>query len=45
LEDVEGKDHLDYLGADGRILFLKKYGRKAWTELIRLRICTSGRLL
>ena len=38
--DVTETDHLEDLGADGRIILkqiLKKWDREAWTELIWLR--------
>jgi hypothetical protein len=35
---MKGRDHLEYLGVDGRIMF------KVWTGLNWLRIGTSGEL-
>jgi hypothetical protein len=41
LENLKGRDHLEDLSIDGRIileLILGKYGRKVWTRCIWLRI-------
>jgi len=47
-ETLQGRDHSENLGVDGRIILkwiLRKYGRKLWTVCIWLRIGTSGGLL
>jgi hypothetical protein len=43
----DGKNHLEDLGVDGRILkwIFKKWDGEAWTGLIWLRIGTGGGLL
>jgi hypothetical protein len=46
--ELEGKDNLEDLGIDGRIILrwsLEKWGLKVWTGFIWLRIQTSGGLL
>jgi hypothetical protein len=47
LENLNGTDHSEDLGVDGRILewILVKLGGKEWTGFIWLRIETSDRLL
>ena len=48
LGNLKAREHLEYLGIDGRIilkLMLKKETGWAWTSLIWFRIVTSGRLL
>jgi hypothetical protein len=45
---LKGRDHLEDLGVDGRIILeyiLEKQGRKLWNGLISLRIGTSGGVL
>jgi hypothetical protein len=44
-EDLRGKDHLEDLGADGKIMsrwIFSKWDVEAWTGLIWLRIGTRG---
>jgi hypothetical protein len=44
--DLRDRDHLEYLGLNGRIILkLIKCGMGAWTGLIWLRIKTGGRPL
>jgi hypothetical protein len=48
LENLKGRDHLEDLGADGRITFdwnLGKEGVKMWIGFIWLRMEISGGLL
>jgi hypothetical protein len=48
LENWKGRNHLEDLGVDGKIileLILGKYGGRVWTGFILLRIGTSGRAL
>jgi hypothetical protein len=48
LERLNGRDHSEDLGIDGRIIFewiLGKEGGNVWTGCIWLRIRTSGVLL
>jgi hypothetical protein len=48
LEKTKGKDHSEDLGVDGRIIsewVLRKWGGKAWTGFVCLRIGTNGGLL
>jgi hypothetical protein len=47
LENLKGRDHLEDLGVDGRILLngiIRKQGVMVWTRLILRRLRTSGRL-
>jgi hypothetical protein len=47
-EILKGRDHLEDLGIDGRIIverILWKFGGKVWTGFIWLRLGTSGGLL
>jgi hypothetical protein len=47
LQNMKGRDHLEDLGVDGKIIlewFLGKYGMKLWTGCIWVRIGTSGGL-
>jgi hypothetical protein len=46
--NMKGRDHLEYVGVDGRIILewiLGKYGGKVWTRCIWLGIWTSGGFL
>jgi hypothetical protein len=46
--DLQGRDHSEELGVDGRIILewiLGKYCGKLWTRFIWLRIVTGGGLL
>jgi len=48
LENLKGRDQLEDLAIDGRIILewiLGKHSGKVWTGYIWLRIGTSGRLL
>jgi hypothetical protein len=48
LENLKGRDRLEDLGVDGKIMLewiLGKEGAKVWTGCIWLRIGTSGRNL
>jgi hypothetical protein len=48
LENLNGRDHLEDLGAHRKIIsewILGKYSGKEWTGCTRLRIGTSGGLL
>jgi len=48
LANLNGRDHLEDLGINAKIIFeyiLGKLGGKFWTGYILLRIGTSGRLL
>jgi hypothetical protein len=48
LENLKGRDHLEDLSIDGRIILeriLGKYDGNIWTGFIWLRIGTSGGLL
>jgi hypothetical protein len=48
MENLKGRDHLEGVCIDGRVILkyiLGKLGRKVWTGLICLRIRTSGSLL
>jgi hypothetical protein len=48
LENMRGRDHLEDLDIDERIIlkwFLRKQGWRAWIGLIWLVIVTSSRLL
>jgi hypothetical protein len=48
LENLKGRDYLEDLDIDGRIIIywiLRKCGGKVWTECIWLRAVTSGGLL
>jgi hypothetical protein len=48
LQNLKGRDHLEDLGVDGKIILkwiLRKVGKKLWTRCIWLRIGTSGGLL
>jgi hypothetical protein len=48
LENLEGRDHLEVLAVDGRVILewmLKKWVRRVWTGFMWLRVGTSGRLL
>jgi len=47
LENLKGRDHLEDLGTDGKIileLIAGKLGRKIWAGFICLRLGTSGLL-
>jgi hypothetical protein len=47
-EKLQGRDHSEDLGTDGRIILewiLEKQGVKVWNEFIWLGMGTSGRLL
>jgi hypothetical protein len=46
VENLRGRDHLEYLGIDGKIILewiLEKWVGKVWTDLAQAR--ASGRLL
>jgi hypothetical protein len=46
--NLKGRDHLEDLGIDGRIILewiLWKWGERVWIGFIWLRIETGGRLL
>jgi hypothetical protein len=48
VENLEGRDHVEDLDVDGRIILervLGKEGGMLWTGFMWLRIGTSGRLL
>jgi hypothetical protein len=48
VRNLEGKNHLEDLGTDGRMIqewILGKQGEKMWTGLIWIRLGTSGRFL
>jgi hypothetical protein len=48
LENLKGRDHLENLGVDGKIILewtLGKYVAWVWTQFVWFRIGTSGRSL
>jgi hypothetical protein len=48
VESLKGRDHLEDLGVNGKVilkLILKKKGGRMWTGFIWLRIGTGGGLL
>jgi hypothetical protein len=45
LENLKGRDHLEDLGTDGKIMDLRQTSGKAWNGCIWLRIGTNGRFL
>jgi hypothetical protein len=48
LEKLEGRNNLEDLGVDGRVVLewiIRKYNGEAWTGCVWFRIGTSGRPL